>query len=465
MDAAVPGATAHGPSWLPRQINTVALIMLGILVVQSAGSYFHSTTMTRVGQSALADLRRDTYGRLICLPMLFFGQRRVGELNSRLAADLTQIEATLIMVVPQFLRQTLMLLGGIILIASTSARLTLIMLSAVPPVIVLAVVFGRRLRQNSREAQDKLAETGTIVEETLQGIFNVKAFVNEGFEIGRYGRSMDDYLRVALRGARLRGAFIAFIRMQKGLSGWRCGACGEVEFDAESARRYAAAGDALVLRARERQRKEIRRIRRKLGLSQPIAVVPNGVKLPPSAGPQDYATTRLRTRERTALFLSRIHPSKGLLDLVQAWAALAPVGWRVTIAGGDENGYRAEVEAAVRKANVQADFDFIGEVTDGPKWELYRKADVFVLPTRSENFGIVVAEALASGLPVITTREAPWGQLQTHGCCWWVSVGVEPLVVALREAISLSDEQRREMGARGRKLIEDNYTWPSAAAS
>jgi ATP-binding cassette subfamily B protein len=143
--------------------------------------------------------------------MSFFGQRRVGELNSRLSADLTQIESTLIMVVPQFLRQSLVLLGGIILIASTSARLTLIMLSAVPPVIVLAVVFGRKLRRNSRDAQDKLAETGTIVEETLQGIFNVKAFVNEGFEIARYGRSMDAYLRVALRGARLRGAFIAFI--------------------------------------------------------------------------------------------------------------------------------------------------------------------------------------------------------------------------------------------------------------
>jgi ATP-binding cassette subfamily B protein len=211
MDAAVPGTHAQGPRWLPRQINVVALVMLGILVVQSASSYFHSTTLTRVGQSALADLRRDTYARLICLPMTFFGQRRVGELNSRLAADLTQIESTLIMVVPQFLRQTLILLGGIILIASTSARLTLIMLSAVPPVIVLAVVFGRKLRQNSRDAQDKLAETGTIVEETLQGIFNVKAFVNESFEIARYGRSMDAYLRIALRGARLRGAFIAFI--------------------------------------------------------------------------------------------------------------------------------------------------------------------------------------------------------------------------------------------------------------
>jgi ATP-binding cassette subfamily B protein len=211
MDAAVPGAAGRGPAWLPHQINQVALVMLAVLVVQATCSYFHSTTMTTVGQRSLADLRRDTYARLICLPMAFFGQRRVGELNSRLAADLTQIEATLIMVVPQFLRQSLVLLGGIILIAATSARLTLIMLSAVPPVIVLAVVFGRKLRGNSREAQDKLAETGTIVEETLQGIFNVKAFVNEGFEIARYGRSLEAYLRVALRGARLRGAFIAFI--------------------------------------------------------------------------------------------------------------------------------------------------------------------------------------------------------------------------------------------------------------
>lgn len=211
MDAAIPGSQSHGLAWLPHTINRVAILMLGVLAVQAACSYFHSTTMTRIGQNALADLRRDTYARLICLPMAFFGQRRVGELNSRLSADLTQIEATLIMSVPQFLRQALMLLGGIILIASTSGRLTLIMLSAVPPVIILAVIFGRRMRGNSREAQDKLAETGTIAEETLQGIFNVKAFVNESFEIGRYGRSMDAYLRVALRGAKLRGAFVAFI--------------------------------------------------------------------------------------------------------------------------------------------------------------------------------------------------------------------------------------------------------------
>jgi ATP-binding cassette subfamily B protein len=211
MDAATPGSPAHGPAWLPHHVNTVALLMLGVLVVQAASSYFHSTSMTSIGQSALADLRRDTYARLICLPMSFFSQNRVGELNSRLSADLTQIESTLIMAIPQMFRQTLLLMGGITLIAITSARLTLIMLGAIPPVIVLAVVFGRKMRRNSRLAQDKLAETGIIVEETLQGIFNVKAFVNEAFEIGRYGRGMDVYLRVALHGARLRGGFIAFI--------------------------------------------------------------------------------------------------------------------------------------------------------------------------------------------------------------------------------------------------------------
>ena len=211
MDAATPGSPAHGPAWLPHHVNTVALLMLGVLVVQAASTYFHSTSMTRIGQGALADLRRDTYARLVCLPMSFFSQSRVGELNSRLSADLTQIESTLIMAIPQMFRQTLLLLGGITLIAITSARLTLIMLGAIPPVIILAVVFGRKMRRNSRQAQDKLAETGIIVEETLQGIFNVKAFVNEAFEIGRYGRSMDAYLRVALHGARLRGGFIAFI--------------------------------------------------------------------------------------------------------------------------------------------------------------------------------------------------------------------------------------------------------------
>lgn len=211
MDAAVPGKHSHMPAWFPHTIDSVAILMLCVLAVQAASTFFHSTSLQEIGQSVVADLRRDTYGRLVCLPMTFFGQRRVGELNSRMSADLTQIEATLIMAIPQLLRQSVLLLGGVALITATSARLTLIMLAAIPPLIALGVVYGRKIRRNSKDVQDRLAETGIIVEETLQGIFNVKAFVNETFEIKRYRRGLDGYLKAALRGAKLRGAFIAFI--------------------------------------------------------------------------------------------------------------------------------------------------------------------------------------------------------------------------------------------------------------
>jgi len=211
MDASGTESSARIPAWLPHNINQIALLMLSLVVLHATLAFFQVTSLVKIGQNAIADLRRDSYGRLICLPMSFFSQRRVGELNSRLSADLTQIEFTLVNVVPQTLRQTLLLLGGITFIIATSVHLALIMMSAIPPVIILAVIFGKKLRKNSRETQDKLAETSTIVEETLQGIFNVKAFVNEAFEIARYGQSMSAYVREATRGAVLRGAFMAFI--------------------------------------------------------------------------------------------------------------------------------------------------------------------------------------------------------------------------------------------------------------
>src|ERR1041385_1793800 len=120
MDVAMPGSIGKSPSWLPHNINFVALLMFGVIGVKAVIAYFHAMAFIKIGQSIVADLRRDTYARLICLPMSFFGQRRVGELNSRISADLTQIESTLIVAVPQLLRQILLLLGGIILITATS---------------------------------------------------------------------------------------------------------------------------------------------------------------------------------------------------------------------------------------------------------------------------------------------------------------------------------------------------------
>ncbi len=196
---------------------------------------------------------------------------------------------------------------------------------------------------------------------------------------------------------------------------------------------------------------------RTLGLMNPIAVIPNGVDLP--------ELHRMDGRDgiRTALFLSRIHPVKGLLNLVRAWAVLKPSGWRVVVAGPDQGGHETKVKAAVREAHLEDQFEFLGPLYEEAKWHLYREADLFVLPTFSENFGIVIAEALAAGLPVITTRGAPWRELETCRCGWWINTGVEPLAVALKHAMKLSDRERAEMGLRGRRLMEEKYSWPRIA--
>jgi len=192
-------------------VDRTALMLVAILALQAGLSYFHFLSFATVGQRSLVDLRRDTYARLISLPMTFFAQRRVGELASRLSADLIQIEDTLISILPQFLRQSTLLIGGIALIAVTSLKLTGIMLVCLPALTVVAVIFGRKTRKIAREAQDRLADTATIVEETLQGIVNVKAFANEGYELRRYHEGLGRFLASTLRGARLRAAFIAFV--------------------------------------------------------------------------------------------------------------------------------------------------------------------------------------------------------------------------------------------------------------
>lgn len=203
---------------------------------------------------------------------------------------------------------------------------------------------------------------------------------------------------------------------------------------------------------------------RKIGLSQPVAVIPNGVAFPSEVAAElhDAVLSAARTSERVALFLSRVHPKKGLLDLVRAWGQVAPVGWRLRIAGPDEDGHWSEVSREISGLGLGTSIEYCGPVDDNSKAELYRRADLFVLPTYSENFGVVVAEALAYGVPVITTRAAPWADLETFGCGWWIETGVEPLVFALRQALSLSDDQRQAMGERGRDYVR-RYDWDDIA--
>ena len=197
--------------FIPKDINTVALTLLGILFISSIFSFFRINWFVEVAEKGLADIRRDTYFKLITLPMNFFSQRRVGELNSRLSADLSQIQDAITTTSAEMIRQIILLIGGIICLAFVSAKLTLLLLAILPFLIAVAIVFGRFIRKLSRSAQDKLAESNTVVEETLQGISNVKAFVNEAFEVNRYNKSIREVVKIAMRGAKFRGVFASFI--------------------------------------------------------------------------------------------------------------------------------------------------------------------------------------------------------------------------------------------------------------
>src|ERR1700759_3020460 len=187
----------HTTKFLPATIQGIGLLALIILFSQGFISFFRILWFVQVAERSLADIRRDTYFKLITLPMNFFSNRRVGELNSRISADLSQIQDTLTTTLAEMIRQMVLLIGGIAFLAIVSIKLTLALLVVLPVLVVTAVFFGRFIRKISRQAQDKLAESNTIVEETLQGIANVKAFVNESFEAGRYGKNIREVANIA----------------------------------------------------------------------------------------------------------------------------------------------------------------------------------------------------------------------------------------------------------------------------
>ncbi len=208
IDSAQAMSEGQVPVLTPGRI---ALMMLGVLTFQMFFSFMRIYLLTYVGEYAVADMRRDIYRKLIMMPMDFFAQRRVGELSSRISADVVQIQDTVTVVLAELLRGVLTLLIGMALILHLSWKLTLVMLSVIPVIIVIAILFSKKIRRYSRETQDQLGVSGTIVQETLQGISNVKSFNNEWFEINRYTRSIHDVVALAIRNGRFRGLFVSFL--------------------------------------------------------------------------------------------------------------------------------------------------------------------------------------------------------------------------------------------------------------
>ena len=209
---------------------------------------------------------------------------------------------------------------------------------------------------------------------------------------------------------------------------------------------------ALIHATSEQEACELQRV----GVACPIAVVPNGVDVP-----IEYGRNRGKKPPFIALFLSRIHEKKGLLELVRAWGMVRPPGWKLVVAGEGDGYYLKRVLAEVRRLDLGRAIEFWGAQYGISKARLFDQSNLFILPTYSENFGIAIAEALSYGLPCITTKGAPWESLLVNDSGWWVDVGVISLAEAIGKATSLSEEARVLMGHRGRVLVQESYAWLS----
>lgn len=192
---------------------------------------------------------------------------------------------------------------------------------------------------------------------------------------------------------------------------------------------------------------------RRMGFRQPVAVIPNGIDIP-------ELLPKVEKDRRTLLFLGRIHPVKGLDILLPAWGEVQNrfPDWYLKIVGPDNRGYLTEMQRLANELRLQR-IEFSGALFGDKKWRAYRDADIFILPSYSENFGMSVAETLAAGTPAIVSKGAPWSELNTHNAGWWIDIGVDPLVACLEQALEKSRDTLIEMGLHGRKWMEEDYSW------
>lgn len=199
----------------------------------------------------------------------------------------------------------------------------------------------------------------------------------------------------------------------------------------------------------------------KLNYNNKIEIIANGIEV------KNVALKTSWNRKKEILFLSRIHVKKGINFLIEATANLKTElqGYTINIAGEGEESYINELKQLASKLGIADLIHFIGGVYGDEKWELFRKADLFVLPTHSENFGIVVAEALACGTPVITTQGTPWQELESYHCGWWTEIGTEATTKALKEFLQCTEVQLKQMGKNGRRLMEEKYSSQKMAHS
>ena len=205
------GDLVDGSSSSPDKIDQIAIYLFILFTAQAIFSYFRIVLFVGVAEKALSKLRQDTFNHLIRLPISFFSNSKVGELNSRISADITLLQETFTTTFAEFIRQIIIIIGGIAFLSYISIKLTLFMLAVFPVIIILAVIFGRKIKGYSKKVQKEIAQSNNIVEEALQGIRIVKSFTNEAFENLKYKNKTDEVAKTAIIGGKYRGAFASFI--------------------------------------------------------------------------------------------------------------------------------------------------------------------------------------------------------------------------------------------------------------
>ena len=198
---------------------------------------------------------------------------------------------------------------------------------------------------------------------------------------------------------------------------------------------------------------------RALGYRQPVAIVPVGMDIPEVDvfNAEAQRSREAEVKRKRIVFFGRLHKVKGVDRLVRAWEQVMRDGWELVIAGPD-CGMLEELKGIVAERRLPR-VSFVGEINGHAKYEFLANADIYVLPSDTENFGVTVAEALASGTPVIASQGTPWQGLEREKCGRWVPIGVEPLAMALKELMAMSDEERAVMGNRGREWMRRDFSW------
>lgn len=202
---------ADGKGRYGLSINQIGLLFVILLILQGMLSYLRVWTFAIVSEKGMANIRKAFYQKLVSLPITFFEENRVGELTSRSASDVQQLQDAIAITFAEFVRQIITLVIGLVILIVLTGKLTLLMLATLPFVVISAYYFGRYIRKLSKERQDELAKTNTVIEETLQAIYAVKSYTNEWYEVLRYGKSIDKVVNVSLRYANVRGVFFVYI--------------------------------------------------------------------------------------------------------------------------------------------------------------------------------------------------------------------------------------------------------------